>query len=1298
MYSPPKMQDEGERLNTLRRYRVVDTPAEQDFDALVELAAEICGTPIAMVSLVAEDRQWFKARVGIEIGEFPRKGSFCGEAIHARDLFIVPDAREDARFTHNPLVLRDPYIRFYAGAPLRTPEGHALGALCVVDRKPRDLSDGQRRALRTLGRQVMAQLELRRRLLELREKTALTDDILDSLTASVAVLDAEGTIIRVNDAWQRFAQSNTAPAKRIEFVGMNYLTACEGGPHSKDADFAARARKGIRAVLAGAVSSFTLEYPCHSPTEQRWFTLRVTKLSGAHSGAVVAHEDITERVRAESISNQLAAIVTSSDDAIVGKDLSGIVTSWNHGAEKLYGYSAKEMFGTSSLRLTPHDRHSEERCLLEANRRGESVAHFETRGLRKDGASIDISITASPIRNAAGDVTGASQIVRDITERKRAEAAQKLFRSLVDSSIDTLEILDPKTGQILDVNAHGPAEIGCTREEYLRMSVMDLDPEIHDWPSRVEKIRRAGSWSGEGRHIRKDGSTFPVEVSARWVRLDRDYIVSVVRDITLRKQAESILRERDQQFRIYAEHSPVAVAMFDREMRYLVVSRRWREDYGLGDEPLIGRSHYEVFPELPERWKEVHLRCLSGATERCEEDEWRRPDGSLQYMRWEVRPWWTAEGAVGGLIIFGEDITNRKLSERALRESEERYHTVTHHMTEGLILSRLGTKQLHWNAAALAMHGLSEEEVRDLPGCARLFRVSTLDGEILPYEQWPMSRLYRGETLDELELRVSGIGAAWERVFRCNGAVVQEPSGEGLAFLTMTDITARHAAEQKIHEQAALLDKAQDAILVRDLEGRVTYWNKSAELLYGWTAEEALGEPASELLYHDPRDFQQATEAVIEKGEWIGEIEQYTRTDQKLIVQGRWTLVRDEHGQPKSILAINTDLTERKKLEQQFLRAQRMESIGTLAGGIAHDLNNVLGPILMSLDLLQIKFTDRESKEIIDVLSESARRGADMVRQVLSFARGLAGRRIEVQIAHLVRDIRKIAEETFLKQIEIRIGTPEDLWTVLGDATQLHQVMLNLCVNARDAMPHGGTLTISAENVMLDAQFACLHPEATPGPYVRLQVKDTGTGISPDILDKIFDPFFTTKEEGKGTGIGLSTTLAILKSHHGFVLVTSELARGTTFQVYLPAIVEYATLGRDEPKPEFPRGNGETVLVIDDEASVRQITQQTLEAFGYRVILACDGVEALSIYTRHRDEIAVVLTDMVMPVMDGPTIVQVLRRLNPRLPIMAASGLSTQDYVVRAATMGVKHFLPKPYTAEELLKTLKEVLATAAAP
>jgi PAS domain S-box-containing protein len=549
----------------------------------------------------------------------------------------------------------------------------------------------------------------------------------------------------------------------------------------------------------------------------------------------------------------------------------------------------------------------------------------------------------------------------------------------------------------------------------------------------------------------------------------------------------------------------------------------------------------------------------------------------------------------------------------------------------------------------------------------------------------------KGDFEEEFEItRADGVRA----FLSAHGKIIRNEAGEQVwAVGTIADITDRKQAMEKIAEQAALLDKTQDAILVRELDGRILFWNKGAERMYGWTREEVAGRNVSGLLYTNPQRFAEVNGLAIDQGEWSGELQHLTKDGHEITIEARWTLIRDQEGRPKSVLAINTDITQKKKIEAQFLRAQRMESIGTLAGGIAHDLNNILAPILMSIDLLKPMSDHPQAQSILETIEASAKRGANIVRQVLSFARGLEGQRIEVQPQLLLDELESIIKDTFPKDIRLHFTTPKGTWTILGDPTQIHQVLLNLCVNARDAMPHGGQLTMSIENCVLDEQYVAMNPQVKAGRYVKLGVADTGLGIPPPLINKIFEPFFTTKEIHKGTGLGLSTVMAIVKSHGGNINVYSEPRKGTIFNVYFPAM-ETSSEARKEQSEQanLPRGNGEMILVIDDEDSILTITNQTLQAYGYRVLTATDGADAVAIYLQHRNEIAVVLTDMMMPIMDGPATIHALLRINPALKIIAASGLNTNGSAAKASAEGVKHFLAKPYTAGTLLKTMRLIL------
>ena len=503
----------------------------------------------------------------------------------------------------------------------------------------------------------------------------------------------------------------------------------------------------------------------------------------------------------------------------------------------------------------------------------------------------------------------------------------------------------------------------------------------------------------------------------------------------------------------------------------------------------------------------------------------------------------------------------------------------------------------------------------------------------------------------------------------------------------------RQKSAERLGEQAALLDAASDAIILKDMADRIIYWNRGAERMYGWTAAEAMGKQSREFLFPDGASFDASLRTLMEQGQWQGEMEKCTREGKRIPVEVHWTLVRDNQGKPKSVLAINTDITDRKRIEAQFLRVQRLESIGTLASGIAHDLNNVLTPILMAAQILKDSVREEELP-LLDVLRSSALRGAELIKQVLAFARGVSGQRIPVKLSHIIRDVEEIIRDTFPKNIVFTCPPAVELWSVTGDATQLNQVLMNLCVNARDAMPAGGQLEISLTNVQVDEVYAGLNADAKAGPHVLIRVKDSGEGIPKSLQDKIFEPFFTTKEIGKGTGLGLSTVLSIVKSHGGFIQLESAPGVGSVFRVYLPAhpaIREAVEASFAEG--QLPAGQGQLVLVVDDEPSVRLVVEKTLRRFGYRVLSAANGAEAVFLYSREGAKIAAVLTDMAMPIMDGAATIAALQAINPAVKIICSSGHAANEDIDKARQAGVKHFIPKPYSAKAILTLMAKVIA-----
>lgn len=747
-------------------------------------------------------------------------------------------------------------------------------------------------------------------------------------------------------------------------------------------------------------------------------------------------------------------------------------------------------------------------------------------------------------------------------------------------------------------------------------------------------------------------------------------------------------------------------------------------------------------------------------------------------------------------------------AEAALRRSEEKYRTLFEQAADGIYISDAEGRLLDTN-----IHGC------ELFGCEREAVVgSAITDHIVPAE--------RRRALAEIRQPTPlGLPGCYEyrrrdgRTFRGETSLKTLPDGRLLSIVR--DVTAREAAEQRIREQADLLNQTKDIIVVTDLQGRITFWNKGAERLGGWTAGEAVGQPIDALLGAELAETLAAARSAVERdGTWSSEIALRNREGRLLWLDARVTPLRDSSGRPSGRLSIATDITarrqaeqarrdaearletatnaagigiwdweiasgeivwspqhahlwdiplkdfrgtyaefearihpddraaltaavtaaltnrtefqheyrlvrpdggirwisgrgrgtygpdgqpvrmtgivadisERKQLEDQFIRAQRMENLGLLAAGIAHDLNNILTPIMMIAPLFRTRLTSETDQRLLATMEQSVQRGAGLVKQVLSFARGSGATLATMQVKHIAREISAMVRETFPHNIrhEADIGT--DLHPVLANPSQLHQVILNLCVNARDAMPEGGTLTLRVANCSLDDDAAAAIREGRPGEFVLIEVADTGTGIPPEIVERIWDPFFTTKGEGKGTGLGLSTVRGIVSRHRGFIGLESAAGRGTTFRVYLPVDAAAAPppnpASRPPHAPAMRAGHAETVLFVEDEADIRTFVQATLIQAGYRLLLAPDATSAQALFATHVAEIGLVITDHDLPDMPGPRLVAALRGLRPDLPALICSGTSNRERVNLLDT----EFLLKPFESSQLLAAIQRLL------
>jgi len=762
------------------------------------------------------------------------------------------------------------------------------------------------------------------------------------------------------------------------------------------------------------------------------------------------------------------------------------------------------------------------------------------------------------------------------------------------------------------------------------------------------------------------------------------YIGSCI-DITDRKQAEASLLENQIQLAGIIQTAIDAIITVDSRGRVILFNAAAEEMFGCRAGAAIGRSldyfiqeRFDVaHPKLAELFDNTNTVSPAGSFGAI---SGHRADGTEFPIEASISQSVIGDDKISTLII--RDLTSRKMAERALTR-QARLLDLSH---EAILVWDLHGDILYWNHGAEELYGWKKDEVL---GCTSHVLLKTVFP--IPCEQIHDLLLTENRWAGELVQQTSDGRSI---VVEARLLLVREDDGQPYVLETDRDVTERKRSEEQLRNQAALLDKATDAILVKDRADRITLWSKGAERLYGWTATEAVGRRPQELGYwENDREFKEAKRVLLETGQWRGEAQHTTKDGDRLTVDNRWTLLRDGDGKPESVLVINTDITEKKKLETQFLRAQRLDSLGTLAGGIAHDLNNILAPIMMAVGILEMKLPDEDSRRVLNLLHSNVERGGNLVRQILDFARGVEGTRSLLQPERLMAEIVIILKDTLSKSIDIRTVVGQNLWRIDADPTQIQQVVINLVINAAEAMPRGGTVMLEAKNVMVDESFARMNFGASVGPHLCISIRDTGPGIPGDVIDRIFDPFFTTKEQTQGAGLGLSTVLTLVKSHGGFIDLNSEEGRGSEFMVYLPAS-PFALTSQPEAGAELPRGDGQLILVTDDEPAIREITRKTLEAYGYHVITAADGTEAVALFAQQKQEVKLVLTDVMMPYMDGPALIRAITKMRRDIKVIVSSGLRSNSRLAEGRIDGARAFLWKPYTAETLIKTVAEVLAS----
>ena len=735
------------------------------------------------------------------------------------------------------------------------------------------------------------------------------------------------------------------------------------------------------------------------------------------------------------------------------------------------------------------------------------------------------------------------------------------------------------------------------------------------------------------------------------------------------------------------ERLPVALYRTTPDGRVLDVNRAFIECFrGPTRESLLRTRAEDLYVDPDDR---VHWKALvqsEGVV--CDfETQMRRLDGTTFWARQTARPQRTADGDVTVYEGMIADITERRRAEQLLHGSELRYRRLFEAAKDGILILEAETAEIvDVNPFLCDLLSLSREEVlgrklweigsfKDVPASKVNFRQLQLT-EYIRYEDLPL------KTAKGLKIAVEFVS----NVYRVNGGKVIQ--------CNVRDITQRKeaAGTQAVLSRAA--EQAAEAIIITDPQGAIVYVNPAFERVSGWRSEEALGQNPRILKSgkQDDAFYRQMWEALAGGAAWTGRLVNRRKDGTLFEEEASISPVRDGAGQIVNYVAVKRDVTEEMRLAKQLFQAQKMEAVGRLAGGIAHDFNNLLGVITGYGEIVHRRLADEDPlKGRVEQILKAAERAAGLTRQLLAFSRKQVLLPKILDLNAVVSDMEKMLRRLIGEDVELATQLAPDLGSVRADPGQVEQILMNLAINARDAMPDGGRITVETCNADLDAAYAATHPPTRPGSYVMLAVTDTGSGMDAATQARIFEPFFSTKEVGKGTGLGLSTLYGIVKQSEGYVWVYSEVGVGTTFKIYLPRVDEEAPLARDVGPGPLLRG-AETVLLVEDEASLRELLREALEANGYSVLVARDGAEALKIAEAHAGPIQIMVTDVIMPGMIGPKIVELVAQTRPEMKVLYISGYSDES-VVRHGLIGPgRAFLSKPFGPEVLLRRVREAL------
>jgi PAS domain S-box-containing protein len=934
--------------------------------------------------------------------------------------------------------------------------------------------------------------------------------------------------------------------------------------------------------------------------------------------------------------------------------------------------------------------------------------HTVQRELHTDKEIRYIEITASPLKDPEGKIIAGIELVRDITERKQIEEKlreeEERYRLLFNNVSDAIivheispNITELDRFRIIEANDIACKYLGYTREELLQMTVPELDdPEVQEkMPPILNTILKEGRATWEGIHIHKDGHRIPVEITNKLFNFSGKLMVlASARDITERKQAEEALRESEARYRSYIEVTGQIAWVTNAAGEVEEDVPSLRRFSGQTYEEAKGSGWAKALhPEDIDRTLKVWQNSVTTRSPYEIEYRMRRHDGVYRDLLARGFPVFNENGSIREWVGTCIDITERKQAEKALQESEKRYEKLIDSITDYLYTVYLKNGQ-----ALLTKHG---------PGCVAVTGYTSEEYAADIHLWYRMVHEKDKETVKkQFENIISGkvIKPIEHRIIHKNGeikwvrnTVVPRLNEEGVLIAydgIIENITERKKAEE---ERDRILNISHDLICIAGMDGYFKYLNPAWEKTLGYKREELMTRPFIDFIHPDDHIKNDAEVEKLAAGyETIDFENRYIHKDGS-ILDISWTSV--PLLEEKLMYCIGRDITERKKveeekviLEEQLLQAQKMEAIGQLAGGIAHDFNNILTAIIGFATLLKMDTNEGDIlRSYITPILNSAEKATNLIQSLLAFSRRQIISPKLFNLNNIIKGLHALLSRIIGEDIELSTVLSERDLVIMADSGQIEQVLMNLATNARDAMPNGGKLIISTKLVHLDSEFVRAHGFGRLGAYALVSVEDTGKGIDKKTKERIFEPFFTTKEVGKGTGLGLAMVYGIIKQHDGYIDFYSELGIGTRFNIYLPLIKSDI----EETNLEgmlFLKGGEETVLVVEDDALVRTLVKEVLERFGYIVLEATDGEDAIRVFHENEDKIQLLILDVIMPKKDGKEVYDVIREIKPDMKAIFISGYDANIIHKKGILDEGLIFISKPILANELLRKVRERL------